>query len=418
MTEIDRRGLLAAAAATASLAAVAPVARAGAGAVQSVSAMTFAPDGRLVVADWRAGALHALELPAAPAGEAGPFNTKRLEAALGAADGARARATAVAWDAARRRAVVAFDAGRGPDAPARLALVTRDGAATVLDPSALVAASQPLDDAPPEAAVWRETPVRTLTVTDLKAHGGEILVAGVANSDFASTLRRVPYPFDGRAAAARVEMYHAVHNQIETRAPIRAMAPVALDGVDHLLAAYTCTPLVTAPMAALADGAAVRATTIAELGFGNTPLSITPFEIAHQGQRSAWVIVANAAKAADLIPLPAIAEAAKGPGLTTPVKAPFEPLAGVRALQVPITNLVGLVDQDPAFLLALRREPQSGALELVSYRKGAFFRLSDFVNEYDMPGYDYPAGDAFQQDYIRPFHAMMRTEEGYADLVR
>ena len=417
MTAIDRRRLLAVAA-TAAFVNRATLALAEDRAVRSIGAMTFAPDGRLIVADWRSGALHALDLPREPASDAGPFNVRGLEAALGAVDGARIKVTSVAWDAAGQRAIVGFDAGRGPDAPARLALVTRDGAVTVLDPSLLVVATQPIDGAPPEASVWRTTSVRTLTITDLKAHGGEILVAGVANSDFASTLRRIPYPFDGRAAVARVEMYHAVHNQIETRAPIRAMAPVLLDGVHHLLAAYTCTPLVTVPMTRLKDGAKVRATTIAELGFGNTPLSITPFEIVYQGQRSDWVIVANAAKAADLIPLPAIAEAAKGPGLTTPVKAPFEPLAGVRALQVPITNLVGLVDQDRAFLLALRSEPGSGALDLVSYRKGAFFRLSDFINEYDMPGYDYPAEDAFQQNYIRPFHAMMRTDEGYADLVR
>jgi hypothetical protein len=228
----------------------------------------------------------------------------------------------------------------------------------------------------------------------------------------------VRYPFAAQRAAARIEMYHAVHNQIETRAPVRAMAVVELDGAPHLLAAYTCTPLVTASLADLRDGAAVRAKTIAELGFGNTPLSVTPFDITYQGQRSSWVLVANAAKAADLIPLPAIAEANRGVGLTTPVRAPFQPIAGLNAIQMPITNLVGLVEQDGAFLLALRRDPAEGGLQLVSYRKGAFFRLSDFVNEYDMPGYAYPADDRFQQDYIRPFHRLMKTDEGHARLIR
>ncbi len=54
----------------------------------------------------------------------------------------------------------------------------------------------------------------------------------------------------------------------------------------------------------------------------------------------------------------------------------------------------------------------------MSFRKGAFFRLSDHVNEYDMPGYAYPEGDSFQQGYIRPFHAMMKRDEGHAELIR
>ncbi len=83
-----------------------------------------------------------------------------------------------------------------------------------------------------------------------------------------------------------------------------------------------------------------------------------------------------------------------------------------------MTNLVGLVDQDANFLLALRCEPESGELELVSYRKGAFFRLSDFVNEYDFSTYKYAENDPFQQEYVRPFHKMMKSDEGYGDLVK
>lgn len=415
MTDPDRRAFLAAGSIAACLAAAAPLAARAAAQVRSVSAMTLAPDGRLVVADWRSGALHVLELPAASsAAPDAAYNLTALDAALAAAAPGRQRATALVWEAATGRAVVAAEAGGRPF----LALASADGAVTTLDPDRLLSATLPLDDPPGEGSLWGRTPVRSLTVTGLAWHGGELLVAGVANADFASTLRRIAYPFDGRAAMARIEMYHAVHNQFETRAPIRAMAAVTLDGVDHLLAAYTCTPLVTLPMAGLVDGRSVRAKTIAELGFGNTPLSVTPFAIEHAGQRSDWALVANAAKSADLISLPAIAAAAAGAGLSTPVKAPFEAIAGVPAISLPLGNLVALVDQGPQFLLGLRRDPGTGGLELVSFRKGAFFRLSDFVNEYDIPGYAYPADDPFQQGYIRPFHALMKRDEGHADLIR
>ncbi|MFY8194280.1 MAG: hypothetical protein ACOVKV_04260, partial [Novosphingobium sp.] len=115
---------------------------------------------------------------------------------------------------------------------------------------------------------------------------------------------------------------------------------VTLGGIPHLLAAYTCTPLVIVPLAELVDQSRLRAKTIAELGFGNTPLSVMSFAIEYQGQSSDWVLVANAAKSADLIALPAIAEAAAGQGLTQPVKAPFDQFAGVRAIPVPLGNLV------------------------------------------------------------------------------
>lgn len=415
MIDLDRRTFLAAGSIAATLAAAGPLGARAEAQVKSISAMTLAPDGRLIVADWRSGALHVLDLPAAPAAAAEmPFNLTALDEALAAVGPGRPRATALVWQAAAARGVIAAEVAGRPF----LALASADGKVTTVDPDTLRVQSVPLADPPGDGRLWGETPVRSLTVTSFAWQGNALLVAGVANADFASTLRRIAYPFGGPATVSRIEMYHAVHNQMETRAPIRAMATVALNGVDHLLAAYTCTPLVTLPMSDLADGRSVRAKTIAELGFGNTPLSVTPFAIQYQGQRSEWALVANAAKSADLIPLPAIAAAAAGPGLSTPVKAPFEQFAGVQGIPVPLGNLVALVDQGPQFLLGLRRDPETGGLELVSFRKGAFFRLSDFINEYDMPGYAYPPNDPFQQNYIRPFHAMMKRDEGHADLIR
>ena len=46
----------------------------------------------------------------------------------------------------------------------------------------------------------------------------------------------------------------------------------------HLLAAYTCTPLVKFPIAQLKPNEKVRGTTIAELGSGNRPLDMIVYE--------------------------------------------------------------------------------------------------------------------------------------------
>jgi hypothetical protein len=105
-----------------------------------------------------------------------------------------------------------------------------------------------------------------------------------------------------------------------------------------------------------------------------------------------------------------IADASTKPGLSTPIKWPAEPTLGLKATYVPM-RVAHLDNQDANFFAALRRNEASGAMELVSMRKGLFLRLSDFINEYDFADFNYPANDNW-----RDVHRMLRTDEGYADL--
>ena len=92
-------------------------------------------------------------------------------------------------------------------------------------------------------------------ITDIDYHDGYLYVAGLTNGEFASTLRKIAYPFtDAQEAVAGIEMYHAVHTQNETRAPIRTMTFKEINGVSTLIAAYTCTPLVTIPTSEIKEG--------------------------------------------------------------------------------------------------------------------------------------------------------------------
>jgi hypothetical protein len=324
----------------------------------------------------------------------------------------------VLYDPTTHQAILAVETSSAPESPVLLASFNSSGKGKLYNLGELVTSSTSLNDTPPDVQLWEHTPVRSFLVTAMKSYGDEIFVSGLANSEFSSTLRRIKYPFDGTAATTAIEIYHAVHNQIETRAPIRAFSIIDIDGSPHILAAYTCTPLVTIPLADLKADTRVRGKTIAELGYGNTPLDIVPFEVNYQGESQQWVMMANSSRAADLISFEAIVAANKQEGLSTPVQVPFETRSGVPAIQVPVTNAVCLTDQDSQFLLSLWRDPGEGDLQLVSIRKGAFFRLSDFVNEYDFPNYSYPEDDRFQQEYIQPFHQMMKTDEGYQELVK
>ena len=120
-------------------------------------------------------------------------------------------------------------------------------------------------------------PQQIYAITDIKYYNGEVFVTGISNQRFASTLYRIPYPFIGQKATCTVEIWHPVHGEFETRAPIVRQLIREIRGEPHLFAVYGCTPLVRFPLAALKDGAHVRGDTIGELGYGSNPLDMLTF---------------------------------------------------------------------------------------------------------------------------------------------
>jgi hypothetical protein len=114
----------------------------------------------------------------------------------------------------------------------------------------------------------------------------------LSNEEFASKLRAISFPFTGSDPGAGVEIYHGAHGQFETRAPVRTFVPLNVHGEPHLLAAYTCTPLVTFPVSQLKAGSKLRGTTVAELGNHNRPLDI----IAYEKDGHAFLLLANSAR--------------------------------------------------------------------------------------------------------------------------
>jgi hypothetical protein len=220
------------------------------------------------------------------------------------------------------------------------------------------------------------------------------------------------YPFDGSVSATSIEMFHTVHNQTETRAPIRAMSVVDLNGTQTVVAAYTCTPLVTVPSADLVDGSHVIAKTVAELGYGNTPLEVLHFTAPNdQYQPEEYVLVINKERDADLMRVADLATASTSEGLSEPV---LWGDAGVETTSRPLGAVLQADDQDEQYLLTLKRNLDTGDVDLVSYRKGAYFRLNDFVSEYNFPDYAYSE----EQEFYRTFQNLLKADAGYPDLQR
>jgi hypothetical protein len=119
---------------------------------------------------------------------------------------------------------------------------------------------------------------RLESITDIAYVDGRVFIAGLSNEEFASKLRAIPYPFSEADAGASVEIYHGSHGAFETRSPVRTFVSYNIAGEPHILAAYTCTPLVKFPVSQLTPGTKLRGTTLAELGNQNRPLDMIVYQ--------------------------------------------------------------------------------------------------------------------------------------------
>jgi hypothetical protein len=89
-----------------------------------------------------------------------------------------------------------------------------------------------------------------------------------------------------------VEIYHGALGRFETRSPVRTFVPFKIGNEPHLLAAYTCTPLVQFPLSDLRPGAKIKGKTIAELGNRNKPLDMIVY---NKGGKD-YLLLANSSR--------------------------------------------------------------------------------------------------------------------------
>ena len=72
----------------------------------------------------------------------------------------------------------------------------------------------------------RQSNPRTESITDIGFLEDRVLIAGLSNEEFASTLRDVRFPFEKADEGTSVEIYHGAHGKFETRAPVRTFVPI------------------------------------------------------------------------------------------------------------------------------------------------------------------------------------------------
>ena len=249
----------------------------GALGLESIGELAFGPE-CLFVSDPMAGAIHAVRLPEAGPG-GGSFLIDAADVQIASLLGTEPDQILVvdlAVDPASGATYLSVLRGRGEDSRPVLIRTAADGFEEVLLDDVEHSTKQ-LSNAPENQPENQRNP-RLQTITDMAFSNGRLYVTGLSNEEFASRFRSFAFPFADEAEDTAVEIYHGNHGAYETRAPIRTFLPLDLGGESHLVAAYTCTPLVTFPVDDLTDGSKVVGRTVAELGGGNRPLDMIAYE--------------------------------------------------------------------------------------------------------------------------------------------
>jgi len=266
--------------------------------LKSMGPLAFGPDGILLVADTKGAAVVAIatgDTEAASGAKA--IKVEGINQKVAALLGTTAENILIndmVVNPASRSVYLAVSRGRGPEATPVLARV-KGGELEVVSLDKVKFSRGELPDAPIDGVVGegnRQSNPRRESITDVAFFQDRVLIAGLSNEEFASTLRAIPFPFQTVANGTSVEIYHGAHGKFETRSPVRTFVPFKIGNEPHLIAAYTCTPLVQFPIKELTPGAKIRGKTIAELGNRNRPLDM----IVYQKDGKDFLLLANSSR--------------------------------------------------------------------------------------------------------------------------
>ncbi len=228
-------------------------------------------------------------------------------------------------------------------------------------------------------------PLRMLSIVALEYYRGELFVAGINNEEFCSVLRRMPYPFNGAESVSNIEMFHIVHDQYESRAPIRAMTVKNIDGKDQMIAAYTCSPLVLIPLNEIKDSTKVKARTIGDMGNGQ-PIDMVPFQV--NGQE--MLFVTNNSRSPLVIPINGLHNAKvvtdkdfeRGAKLDLNPLMPYGPI-GKTIMFSGASLRIDLLNKDQ--FLTLNRDAETGSLDLEPVATLFPFKMHNIIGDRDIP---------------------------------
>jgi len=231
--------------------------------VQSIEAISFAPDGVLLIGDGKGKQVIAVET-----GDTTKIAWSKTEVAditsvLAGRLGATAKDIEILKVAVNPKSQTAYFAVRMLALKKDIVL-TLDGNGKVkelaLENVRFVSVPLPAD-------------ANVTKVTGVSWAGDRVLVTALAKDNFANKCFSIMAPLgkDGSCGTFSTETYHVAHGKWETAAPIRTMMPYEENGKRYLVGTFTCTPIVKYSLDDLQAGAKVKGVSVIELGQGNTP---------------------------------------------------------------------------------------------------------------------------------------------------
>jgi hypothetical protein len=368
---------------------------AGSGPLQSAGVLAFGPDNVLFVGDIRGAAVHAFalsetDLTSQTEVELGNFHNfegrdlvRGLDQKLAALFGTTYDKIVINDMVVHRpsqQIFISVERGRSTDALPAIVKVNH-GQLEVLELKGIPHSQVGIPNEPDSKAMLEFDTQRSFAITDVKYYEGEIFVTGVSNQQFASTLHRIPYPFSAQMTTCTVEIWHPVHGEFETRAPIIRQLIREVRGEPYLFAVYGCTPLVRFPLASLKDGAHVRGDVIGELGYGSNPIDMLTF--ADPFDQKEYLLVTIDVRSAARIAVSDLGTATPEP---TGGQIDFGPgglgktqgLLPIRAEHTAILN--------PKWAVVIQRHPKTGyRLDISSLAAPYFFERRDGMSEMNWP---------------------------------
>lgn len=324
--------------------------------LKSASALAFGPDGVLFIGDAMGAAVVAVDTGDRTPATAGTLNLSGLSEKIAAMLGTTPDQILVndmAVNPISRKAYLSVSRGKGPDATAVILRVSLAGKIEELSLDGVKFSTTSLSNPAADVKDQRGMNKRMQAITDIAYVDGRVFVAGLSNEEFSSNLRAIPFPFKEAGPGTSVEIWHGSHGRFETNSPIRTFVAYKIKEQQHILAAYTCTPLVAFNVSDLKPGSKVMGKTIAELGNRNSPLDM----IVYHKDGKDFILLNNSSRGV----MKVTADHLEGyDGIKEPIKdkagVPYESIESWKGVQ----HLDRFDDQNA--LLLMRAE--SGSLDL------------------------------------------------------
>ena len=318
--------------------------------------MAFGPEGILFIGDSKSAEVIAVDMSQHPSVDNTKVNIKNVDGLLADLLGTskdQIQITEMTVNPANNNIYLSVNHSSGTPL---LFMVKGDGLVSVpLSPvsHSKISLANPIDA---DAKDRRGRDMRKWAISDLNYSNGKVMVTGLSNQEFGSTFRSIDFPFDNNQMHASLEIYHAAHGKYETQSPIKTFTTTTLNGQEHLVASYTCTPLVIFPLDNILPGQHTKGRTVAEFGSNNSPIDI--IEMEKEGKR--YLLMSNSSRALMKIKVSDIEEF--GESLTTKVEE-RSATAGIDFINLPFVNVLQLDKLDDSNFLMLQRQA-SGDLVL------------------------------------------------------